>query len=423
MRSNCPPLLKITIQISLLLLQWFAFYNDALGNDENFADAPEYATDEDFDQESEVDERLSELREGSATTVRRFHEVLDELLAEFSYDVKSGQLRGLKNLAIRKVSVSDAIPNTYQSYTKLLVSERIRENSRVRMINCMPCSSRTSRLIKGKIVITSPTTNLGELRTASDNLGIDNFMDIILVYHSTHMVLAMQIFKPDTHEMIWTRTYNSETIKSRYQKLAVDYSQVAKSRPGEDYEPEYRVLLGFGGAGIPNIAGTNRDSSMVNLQVRSTEKFDNRRSEFGMTANIYLTLSSILTEYPTAEGSTEGNEQWAQDEASEQDFETSVQPEPFTAAIGLYGIYARNFVGSIESYDEIRHGLHFALGTLLTVGYLGPTVKIGWDVYFGRRFALGFTANYIAPSQVLIQGNPIATNGGAGGEVVLSFNY
>ena len=45
------------------------------------------------------------------------------------------------------------------------------------------------------------------------------FMDAVLVYHTTHMVLAVDVFNAQTKELVWARTYNSETVKSRYLAL------------------------------------------------------------------------------------------------------------------------------------------------------------------------------------------------------------
>lgn len=362
---------------------------------------------------------LATLPTAPAKAVRRFHEVLDELLAEFGYDVKLGQIKGLKNLAIRKVEVSAAIPTSYRTYMEYLISERIRENSSIRLIHCVPCMSKTSRMIAGKIVITSPSTNLAELRGAAETLGIENFMDVVLVYHSTHMVLALQIFKPDSSELVWSRTYNSETIRSRYQKLAIDYSQVAKSRPGEDYQPEYRLLVGVGGATIPNVGGSSRDESMLSLQFRSTEKFDNRHSEFGMQLGAYLTLASVITDYPSLENSrTVTPETPAATESTAEP-----QPAPFSFAMTILGLYSHNFLGSVESYNEVRQGLHFGLGGLLTTGFLAPVSKIGWDMYFGRRFTFSISGVYITASQIVLDNVEVKTRGGLGGEGVLSLNF
>ena len=369
--------------------------------------------------------RQEEKGDPEATTkIRRFHEVLDELLAEFSYDVKLGEVKGLSNLAIRKVEVSDAIPNTYKKYLKYLMSERIKRNSRIRLISCIPCTTKTSRMIDGKIVITSPSTNLFELRAAAEQLNIEHFMDIILVYHATHMVLAMQIFKTKTNELVWSRSYNSELIKSKYQKLAIDFNQIKKSRLGDEYVPDYRILFGLGGAGVPNLGGELLDNTMLNLVFRSTEKFDSRRNEFGLMLNIYAALSSLIAEYPKVEGTgITATEEETETADESEDYEVAAQAQPFTYALNLSTIYSRNFIETIESYDSIRLGLHFGGGVLLTTGYLAPTAKLGLDFFFGKRFALSFSGLYIGPSEITLEETAVETQGGIGGEGFVSFNF
>ncbi|MBP6218898.1 MAG: hypothetical protein KA436_09955 [Oligoflexales bacterium] len=370
---------------------------------------------------TDVDREANGMLESSSKTVRKFHEVLDELLAEFAYDVKLGQITGLKNLAIRKVEVSDALPDTYKDYVKLLLSERIKENSQVRLIHCIPCSVRTSKLIEGKLVITSPSTNVGELKAAADRLGIENFMDAVLIYHSTHMVLAVQVFKVDTNELVWARSYNSETVKSRYQSLAVDYSQIAKARLGEDYVPDYRWLVGFGAGSVPNVAGTVVDSSMIDFQFRGTERFNNRRTEFGLMMSVYMSLSSFLKEYPQAADS----EPIQSIETTDPSVDTAAagtKLQPFKLAVGLYGIYAHNFLGSVESYSNVRQGLHLGFGVLLAPSYLAGVARVGWDMYFGRRFSFSFSGLFVGQSNILVDQLFVQAPGGAGLDAVLSFN-
>lgn len=351
----------------------------------------------------------------SAPKVRRFHEVLDELLAEFGYDVKMGQIKGLKNLAIRKVAVGDTLPRSYNNYVELLVAERVRENSQIRIINCLPCKTKTSRLVEGKLMITSPATNMAEMSRAADQLGIDYFMDVVLVYQTTHMVLAFQIFNTTTKEMVWTRTYNSETIKSRFQKLAVDYSQVEKSRPGEDYVPDYRYLVGLGGAALPNVDEDATSTGMLALHLRATEKFNNRRSEFGLNLDVFSATSALLNDYPS-----EGDATTATPAAPASN---DLKPKPFTSAIGLFGIYAHNFLGALETYNVIRQGMHVGLGGLMSSGYLAPAARLGWDVYFGRRFVVSTTGMFIKSSTVLVKDQKFETKGGIGYEVAMSYNF
>jgi hypothetical protein len=375
-------------------------------------------------EESDEAEELTEQREDAkksvaqGSKVRQFHQVLDELLTEFGYDVKSNQVQGLKNLAIRKVRVSEALPKSYQNYIDLLSSEQIRQNSDIRLINCIPCRAKTSNIVDGKLKITSPETNIDQLRVAASQMGIENFMDIVLVYHTTHMVLAYQIFSVETGEMLWARAYNSETIKSRFQKLAVDYKQIAKSRNSDEYEPDYRYLVGIGGGGIANIAGDSQDNSVLSFNLRATEKFNNRRSEFGLSLSYYMTMASIASEYPVA---TQGEDDDDSDVFTETI--TATTPEPFSSATGLFAIYAHNFLGSIESYDTIRHGISAGFGAIIASGYFAGAVKTGWDIYFGRRFATTLAATYILPSQILLDGETVETTGGASADIIFSMNF
>ena len=374
-----------------------------------------------------MSEEAEKLKVAGAPSVRRFHEVLNELLAEFGYDIKTGDLKALKNLAIRKVRVSEAIPNTYQNYIGMLIAEQIKANTKVNLIQCIQCQVKSSTLVDGKIKISSPETNVAHLRHIAEQLGIDHFIDVMLIYHTTHMVLAFQAFEVDTGKMVWARTYNSETIRSRFQKLAVDYSQVAKSRPGEEYQPDYRYLVGFGGAGLPNVAGNTQDNSMLSLHFRATEKFDNRKNEFGLMLNMFQTLSALTKEYPTTKPTGENTEQTEETQQEENSTTETVvieqaQPEPFKSALGIYGIYTRNFLGSIESYNSVRHGMSVAVGALLASGYVAGKFRVGWEIYLGKTFVASIGLDYIAPSEILVDEETVETKGGAGADATIAFN-
>ncbi|MBP9708723.1 MAG: hypothetical protein KBD78_13880 [Oligoflexales bacterium] len=398
--------------ILIFSLSATCFAQDEFEN-ENEDELPKWsrpATDlENSAEDIEKAEKADEMQTASSKRVRRFHEVLDELLAEFGYDVKQGQLEKLKNISVRKISVNESLPASYNNYLELLITERIRDNSKIKVISCVPCRSRTSSIVDGKLLITSPTTNVASLDDAANQLGINYFIDAVLIYHSTHMVLALQAFDTATKEQVWARTYNSETVKSRYQKLAIDYSQVAKARPGEEYQPEYKFLLGLGGAGVPNIGGSSDDSRMLSLEFRATERFNNRRSEFGLMLNVFSALSSIAkTKAP--------EEEVAEDE------DAPAEAEPFTTAIAFNAIYAHNFFGALESYNDIRYGMHAGVGAILATGYLAPVMRAGWDAYFGRRFVSTLGLFYLSSSSVLVEDETVKTKGGVGGELVISYS-
>jgi len=354
-----------------------------------------------------------ELPEASQTQVRRFHEVLDELLAEFGYDIKSGQIKGLKNLSIRRIQINDVLPRSYESYVEMLVSERIRENSNIRLVNCLPCKTKSSTLAEGKIIINSPSSNVQRLDQAAGQLSIENFMDVILVYHTTHMVLAFNIFEAGSKELVWARAYNSETIRSRYQRLAIDYKQIEKGRAADEYEPEYRILVG-GGAGIlPNINASSDEKQFMHLHLRGGEKFNNRKDEFGLMFNLHMALSAFKKEYPTQGSSS----------SSSSEAETKTGLQPYKQGFGVYAYYAHNLLGNIESYDQVRHGFNGGLGFFMAPSYLAPSLRGGWDIYLGRRFTTSLGLLYNMASSVLVNGQFQSVAGGAGGDFTLSINF
>jgi hypothetical protein len=339
--------------------------------------------------------------------------VLNDLLSEFTYDVKQGQVNGLKNLSIRRVDISDTLPRTYEQYVELLVSERIRENSKVKLLNCVPCKSKSSTMVEGKLMITSPLTNLQRMDEAANQLGIENFMDVVLVYHTTHMVIAFNVFNTQSKELTWARTYNSETLRSNYQRMAVDFNQVDKSRNSDVYVPEYKIMLGVGGSQLPNVAGNDRDKSFLGVHIRALEKFDNRRLDFGLSTSIWTNTSNFLNAYPSEGTST----------SSTSTYTGKSRPLPYKYLLGIHGLVARNFVGSVEIYDKVRHGVHLGVGGVISKGYLAPSTRAGWDIYLGRRFVATIDVHYITQSSILVGSDFQSSRAGGGGDLALSYNF
>jgi len=77
----------------------------------------------------------------------------------------------------------------------------------------------------------------------------------------------------------------------------------------------------------------------------------------------------------------------------------------------------------VESYNRVRQGLHVGLGGLYATGYLAGSGRVGWDIYFGRRFCVSFSMLGVAPSTVLVDKKTVKTKGGAGGDVVMFVNF
>ena len=343
--------------------------------------------------------------------VRKFEEVLEEVMTEFGFDVKSGQIKGLKNISIRRVQVSDTLPRSYENYIEMLLTERIRENSKTKLINCVQCKVKSSTIAEGKIIINSPSTSIARMDQAAAELGIENFMDVMLMYQTTQIILTVNIFDAASKEMLWAKTYNSETLKTRYQKLAIDYKQIEKSRQSDTYEPEYRILAGVGYGSVKNVNATSEEQKMLVGTFRVGEKFNNRRDEFGLITNLWFSSRYLTSEYPSSSAT-------AKTTTTED-----TGPKPFKQAVGVFAYYAHNFLGAVENYDQLRQGLNLGLGAMFATGYFSPSVKAGWDMYFGRRFLVTPSLLYNSATKILINNELRNADGGLGYDLSLSINF
>ncbi|MCX6123500.1 MAG: hypothetical protein NTV34_01930, partial [Proteobacteria bacterium] len=161
-------------------------------------------------------------------------------------------------------------------------------------------------------------------------------------------------------------------------------------------------------------AGGDRDKSFIGLHIRSVEKFDNRHAEFGLLTSFWMNSSSFLKAYPS-EGTDTST-------STTDSYTGTKRALPYKYVLGLHAIAARNFVGDVESYDQIRHGLHAAIGGIISTGYLAPSIRAGWDIYFGRRWVLTLQAQYITQSNILVGNEYQKAPAGAGGDLALSVN-
>lgn len=365
--------------------------------------------------ESEQFRELAAMEQQLSRPLRRFYDVLDELFAQFAFDAKQGMLAGLNPVAVRQVMVGPALPRDYEGYLAARVAAAIRQGPQVKLIDCLACRSRESRLIAGKMVFNNPASDIQLLRAAAASNGIEFFIDATLDYQPNQVFLVLQGYRAATQEVVWTKTYNSATLQSRFQNLAIDYSQVAPHKPGAPIKTENRILAGMGMAVLPNVSNDVSDANMLVWHFRGTEKFTNRAHEFGMIMNLYQSTNSFLTNQNTT---TDGN--------ANPDTGTAVvtnNKEPFTSAMGLQLLYGRHFAGAIESYNEIRLGVNAGGGLVLAPSYVAASVRLGWDVYFGRAWAVVMAINYYTGAKTFEQNQLVAAAGGSGGELAMCYNF
>lgn len=301
---------------------------------------------------------------------RNFYDVLEDVLADFEYDLKNGQVKGLKDLAIRNIATSENVPPSFKNHLELVTQERILKNTKTRIIQCLACKAKRTQLDGDKVIISSNDANPLELSRIAKSSGIENFMDVAFSYQPTGMVLSFIIAEPESGAVVWSRSYNSETSRAAAMKRGVDFSQVAEARKQEEYDPvvAYRAIIYY--LFEKNVSGY---SGTLGFGFRMSERYDNRKKEVGFEFNYLRDTSSLVGSNNTA---TPGTNLYD------------------GLNITLLFVHAWNLIGEIEAYHRVRGSFFAGIGGTYASGFLGALIRTGYEWRLGKHYALSAVLGY-----------------------------
>lgn len=302
---------------------------------------------------------------------RNFYQVLDDVIADFEYDLKNGNVNGMKDLAVRNIAMSENIPPSFKSHLELLLTERILRTTKTRVIQCLPCRSKKTILQGDQVVVSSPETNPTELARIAKTSGIENFLDVAFAYQPTGMVLSMTTTQPDTGSVIWSRSYNSETSRASAFRRGVDFSQTDEARKQTEYAPaiQYRAIVYY--LFEPNVGTT---TGALGFGLRAVERYDNRKKEVGFELNYLMDSSSIVGSSDAAAADT----------------------------VNLYGglnltllfQHAWNLIGEEENFNRVRGSALIGVGGTYASGFLGGLIRGQYEWRLGKHYTVSATAGY-----------------------------
>jgi hypothetical protein len=341
-----------------------------------------------------------------------------QLFNEFAYDLKSGEIRGIPNVGIRRVALSEGIPKSYETYLESLTQERIKKFSTTKVIHCSLCKVRRTALENGRVVVSNPVNSPRELDKISELLKIETWVDVALIYQENSMLLAFNLFDSKTKELLWSKIYNSEqlyrkTAEARPRLEGANPTNEGNNAPSEK-KSEYMGHIGMGWVVVPNVKKT---SNMIGVQFRGTEKFNLGRSEIGGTVQVVADPGLFVKQYPGVDGDPAASDEVTQGGKTEV-------VKPFSVGGGIFATYIHNFIKQPEDYDSFRYGLLVTFGSIIAKGYVTLSGSAGPVLRLGRRFTLETVAMYSAPTTLKL-GTDLSykTNGGFGGSVIFGFNF
>ncbi len=347
---------------------------------------------------------------------KTFDSVLNDLVNEFAFDLKTGQVEGNKLLSIRRVNLNDSIPKSYETYLENLVSEKIHKHSKIKLLQCPSCRTKKTVVENGRLNIIIPVNHPAELDALANHFGIEAWMDVALMYQETNMILAFNIFDSKTKELLWSKVYNSESIYRKKEAAPATLSQNDKENPDkkDDRTPESSWAIFMGYQLVPNVKKT---TGMAALSVYGAERLADGHVELGTLITGIVDPEKIISNYTNVQGDPVAS--------GEAQVDTNTATiKPFEYGASMFVTYQYNFFDGIENPKLTRTGISFGGGLIWAPGYAAFTGRAGGVVRMGKRFTLTGGVLYSAPTTVSIRSKvKFTTNGGVGGDVGIGFHF
>lgn len=318
---------------------------------------------------------------------RDFYEVLEDVLADFEYDLKNGDVNGLRSLSIRNIAISENVPVSFKDHLELMLAERILQTTKTQIIKCSQCRARKASVDGNQVVIQDALMNPEQIAQTAKLQGIKNFMDAAFTFQSSGLILSLYIVDSTSSSIVWSRSYNSETSRASAFRRGVDYSQIEEPRQYSEYKAtlQYRpVIYYLFQPTVDKYVGT------LTFGFRLMERYNKRKNEVGFEAN-YMMDSGYLIGAPS----------------------TSTGNIYKGFNIGLMFVHAWNFIGDMENYNNARGGLFVAAGGIYSVGYLGAILRTGWEWRFGKHWLVSTAVGYRPPGSVYSSGSKVGRIHGA----------
>lgn len=336
------------------------------------------------EDENQNSENKIENKDNSDKKFRDFYSVLEDVIADFEYDLKNSQVQGLKNLSIRNIALSENVPQSFKNHIELLISEKIIKHTKTQIIECNPCRSKKATISGDNLIIQSPDQDPSQLARIARRIGVSNFMDIAFSYQPSGIILSLYTTDAESNAIVWSRTYNSETSRAEAFRRGVDYSQIDDSRKSGEYEPStlYKPTIYY-----LFERTTNGYSGNLGLGFRMVERYDNRKKEVGFEVDYLLG------------GLGGGN---------------TADPGNIYSSfnITLLFVHAWNLIGNLENFHKVRGSIFVAIGGTFASGYLGGLIRGGYEWRLGKHWAISGNLGFRPSASVFLNNTSIGTISG-----------
>jgi hypothetical protein len=350
--------------------------------------------------------------EDTEREVKSFNQVLQDLIDEFSYDLRAKALDGVRTVAVRRVALGEGIPKSYESYVETQVSDSFRKHSGTKVLQCTNCRVRRTVVENGRLLMTTPINNPNELDAIAAQLGLEAWLDVGLIYQETSMVLAFHVFDSKTKELVWTKLYNTESIYKK--KMETKVSDSAPVIASSVKDENYLISMALGWHLVPNVKNS---ASMAGFSARLAERFNSGRHEVGTRISFLIAPSEILSDYPEISGDPASSAEIVEGDTTEVIL-------PFKRGAGLLAFYSVHMNGENGLATDVAWNVESGAGVILSKGYASLLVRIGTQIRLGQRFLIDVGGAYSLPTTISIrQKYKYTTPGGIGADAAFGIHF
>ena len=350
--------------------------------------------------------------EDTEREVKSFNQVLQDLIDEFSYDLRAKALDGVRTVAVRRVALGEGIPKSYESYVETQVSDSFRKHSGTKVLQCTNCRVRRTVVENGRLLMTTPINNPNELDAIAAQLGLEAWLDVGLIYQETSMVLAFHVFDSKTKELVWTKLYNTESIYKK--KMETKVSDSAPVIASSVKDENYLISMALGWHLVPNVKNS---ASMAGFSARLAERFNSGRHEVGTRISFLIAPSEILSDYHEISGDPASSAEIVEGDTTEVIL-------PFKRGAGLLAFYSVHMNGENGLATDVAWNVESGAGVILSKGYASLLVRIGTQIRLGQRFLIDVGGAYSLPTTISIrQKYKYTTPGGIGADAAFGIHF
>jgi hypothetical protein len=317
---------------------------------------------------------------GASEESRNFYEVLRELLGDFEYDLVKGNISPMRSVAIRNIALSENVPSSFKAHLELIITEKLLQTTRTKVIQCLACKARRTKLLKDEIRVISPAIDPIEVARLAREAMIDTFLDVAFQYQSSGMILSLTSVDTQNDQILWTKTYHSEYSRAATQRRGADFEQLDEAKRLAEYTPTILNRLSLYFLSLPSFPDA---SYTVTLGFRSVERYDNRKKEVGFEINHSQDASSIVI--PSLR-------------------KPSNIYSYFSLNLSLYFLHTWNFFGQEENYNHPRGSLSLLAGGVYASGYLSLSARLSYEYRLAKHFVLTGVFGYRPPASLLVGG-------------------